>query len=256
VAPVTAGECCRDPAPRLQALVGRPFDARFAGELNGVFGGPLGCSHLLTLFHEMAAALPIALDYVEHEKGPWRANESIFRRSILLDGFQTDAGQVQLCVQLSDFGNRPESTISTGLERLAWQHEVQASVHVDPSRMQISDAVGTERRRDFESLSSARWSDRGEELGFLVGQPILPGLAGKIFRAFEGRADTGHLLRTCLHLAPGFIQAAAGLSQRHTSSGSRGGERSPLHAGGHAGSCYMWRMDGPLLQLREKEFGR
>ncbi len=42
--PETGGECCRDPAPRLQALVGSAFDAGFPKRLAGIFGGALGCS--------------------------------------------------------------------------------------------------------------------------------------------------------------------------------------------------------------------
>ena len=54
----TDGECCRDPVPLLQALEGEIIDDAFTKKLSGTFGGPLGCSHLLTLFFTMAAAIP------------------------------------------------------------------------------------------------------------------------------------------------------------------------------------------------------
>ena len=44
----TDGESCRDPARRLQALVGRRVDDGFASRANDEAGGPRGCTHVLT----------------------------------------------------------------------------------------------------------------------------------------------------------------------------------------------------------------
>jgi hypothetical protein len=59
----TKGECCRDPAPRLVALAGETLDPGFTRRLAGAFGGPLGCSHLLTLFQLMASTVPRAIAF-------------------------------------------------------------------------------------------------------------------------------------------------------------------------------------------------
>src|SRR5206468_3345116 len=45
----TGGECCRDPGPRITALVGTPLDGESTRRLGAALGGPLGCSHVLTL---------------------------------------------------------------------------------------------------------------------------------------------------------------------------------------------------------------
>jgi hypothetical protein len=51
----TKGECCRDPMGRLTGLVGTPLGEGFAAELKKRFGGPLGCTHVSTLFQELSA---------------------------------------------------------------------------------------------------------------------------------------------------------------------------------------------------------
>ena len=57
----TGGDCCRDPASLLLDLRGEVFDRTFTKRLSAVFGGRLGCSHLLTLFQLMASTIPRAV---------------------------------------------------------------------------------------------------------------------------------------------------------------------------------------------------
>src|SRR5207247_5505829 len=45
----TGGESCRDPRARIEALVGTPLDGESTRRLGAALGGPLGCSHVLTL---------------------------------------------------------------------------------------------------------------------------------------------------------------------------------------------------------------
>jgi hypothetical protein len=87
----TQGECCRDPAPRLQALKGEIIDDTFTKKLSSTFAGPLGCSHLLTLFFAMAAAIPRAIEResqirLEHDE-PRAPGERLFWRRIFIDGY-------------------------------------------------------------------------------------------------------------------------------------------------------------------------
>jgi hypothetical protein len=51
----TKGECCRDPMTRLKGLVGSRLGEGFVANLKHHFGGPLGCTHVNTLFQELSA---------------------------------------------------------------------------------------------------------------------------------------------------------------------------------------------------------
>jgi hypothetical protein len=70
------------------------------------------------------------------------------------------------------------------------------------------------------------------------------------------------LAHALLHLAPGFVQCTALFSDRPPGSAgtaSGGGSRAALPSipiGGYADSCYMWRSDGPLIQLRNERLRR
>ena len=121
------GECCRDPAPRLQALKGEIIDDTFTKKLSSTFAGPLGCSHLLTLFFAMAAAIPRALDREakirsEHDE-PRTPGERLFWRSIFIDGYEIDDGSIELSVQLAQVHSHPtmlcnpRSTVSTSRKK-------------------------------------------------------------------------------------------------------------------------------------------
>src|SRR5947207_790976 len=57
----TGGESCRDPIGRVVALAGATLDATFNRRLTGIIGGPLGCSHLLTLARLLGSTVAWAL---------------------------------------------------------------------------------------------------------------------------------------------------------------------------------------------------
>lgn len=258
----TAGESCRDPAERLQALVGRRFDEGFAAALGEVFGGPRGCSHLLTLFHLIASALPGALDFEERQQRELgvarRPGERVFRRSLFLDGIEPEEGRLQLAVQLSDFHDKPAAACEDFLDRLALQREVRVIADLGLGGVEIESLGGWERQRSRKSLGSAEWEERTPWLEGLVGRPIMPGLGKELRRRLGQRPEARLLLDALLQLAPGFIQASAALADRMMSRFARdeaapGGERKLpgfMALGGATDSCYMWRADGPLLQIR------
>jgi hypothetical protein len=264
VSPRTRGESCRDPAPRLQALVGLPIDEGFDAELSRVFGGPRGCSHLLTLFHLLVSALPRALA-LESEAG-WgaarRPGEKLFRRSVFLDGTEPGEGRLQLAVQLSDFFTRPLSRVKEPLDHLVRQDEVRAVASVALEGLAIQELVARQRTRTRETLGTAGWSDLGPELAQLRGRPIMPGLGKELRRRLGPRPELRLLLDALVQLAPGFVQCMPALSDRMLSRFAAAGPaslsadapRPPLPAflafGGAADSCYMWRREGPLLEIR------
>jgi hypothetical protein len=258
---VTKGESCRDPAGNLQALVGLRFDAELPRELSRVFGGPRGCSHLLTLFHLVASALPGALDFEEELRAAHtarRPGEKLFRRSVFVDGHQADDGELHLAVQLSDFHDAPLDSVADRLDMLARQTEVQVLASVDLSSVALRELHVTQRKRTRETLAEAEWRDRSELVAELIGRPIMPGLGSELRRRLGGREEVRPLLDALLQLAPGFVQctpalADGTLSRSATSAAAgsaSGGMPEFLALGGAADSCYMWRRDGPLLQIR------
>jgi hypothetical protein len=58
------------------------------------------------------------------------------------------------------------------------------------------------------------------------------------------------LAHALLHLAPGFVQCTALFAERLPRGDRSSGGPMPVPVGGYTDSCYMWRADGPLVQLR------
>jgi hypothetical protein len=252
-APVTRGESCRDPAPRLQALVGLPIDSAFPRALAEAQGGPRGCSHLLILFQMLADALPGALEReraLRAAGGLRRERESLFRRSMLFDGALAGPGALQLAVQLSDWHNAPDDGEKQPAERLLHAHEVRVLAELELASGRLASARAAERQRS-ETWARGPWVDRSAAAGALVGQPILPGLGSFVLRNFGAAPADRMLAHALLHLAPGFVQCTALFAER-AQQGARSGSAAstPVPLGGYADSCYMWRSDGPLIQIR------
>jgi hypothetical protein len=257
----TVGESCRDPASHLQALVGRRFDAEFSAELGRVFGGPRGCSHLLTLFHLLASALPGALDFEEaqaRETGAERrAGETLFRRSVFVDGHEPEEGALELAVSLMDYDSAPAALASEPFDLLGRHREVRVLATVTLADVRVVELRAIERVRTRDTLGSAAWQDREAWLEGLAGRPIMPGLGKELRRRLGARPEAAGLLDALLQLAPGFVQCTPALSdrmlERLARRRSRGAERPRLPGflgmGGAADSCYMWRRDGPLLKF-------
>jgi hypothetical protein len=256
----TGGECCRDPAHRLQALVGEPLDAGFAKRLAGVFGGPRGCSHLLTLFQLMASALPRALDLEEALAEPRDAGDRFFRRSAFVEGFEAEDGSIEYAIQLHDFQGRP-GPMQRPVERLGRHDEVRVFARVETPSLAVRELRASRRTRTPATLATAGFEELEDGLGGLVGEPIVPGMARRVFAALgDGPAEA--LVRDALlQLAPAHIQVMAAVADRWFAmapSGARprskkGPEVAAL--GGFPDSCYMWRGDGVLQRSRMQALG-
>jgi hypothetical protein len=272
------GECCRDPAPRLQALAGERLDGAFASRLGQVFGGPLGCSHLLTLFQLMASGLRRALsleEVLEEALGEGasssaRAREPgdrLFRRAVFVEGFEaedlsTDSADstdssTEMAIQLADFHTRPVAPGSAPTERLASQSDVRVFARVGARARTLSDLRIADRSRTHATLASASWRDASARLAGLEGVPVLPGLAKRLFEIFAAPEDR-MLLDASLQLAPGYIQVMAAVMDRWlgrpggpaalSAAASAGADTGPV--GGLPDSCYMWRSGGPMAARR------
>lgn len=255
----SSGECCRDPAPALQALVGQPFDASFPAALGRTFGGPRGCSHLLTLFYQMASALPRALDYEDAARrakpAERREGERLFRRAIYVDGFEPDQDGLHLAISLMDYQSGPLEGGDRRLDLLGVQHEVRVLAHVRLADLSFVSLEAGERTRTRETLDAA-WVDRTPRIASLVGRSVMPGLGTHLRGLFGDDPEAARLLDALLQVAPGFVQCTPALSDRmfdHLSAKETGGVSHGmprfLASGGGADSCYIWRQGGPLLKI-------
>ena len=251
--PFSGGDSCRDPAPRLSALVGQRLDAGFVRRLGAVFGGALGCSHLLTLAQLLGASAPRFLAAKLEARAP---GDRIGKRTLFLDGFERSEGGLEIALQLSEFVSRPESEVRYPLDRLERQHELRLLAQLDRDVSRIEALAASERERDSTTLASAVWQSRSDVLPALVGAPALRGLAARVLALLGDEAANAPLRDALLNLAPGVIQCLAALSHRLVSHFS-GGSTAPsaripreLSVGGYPDSCYMWRSDGPLARAR------
>jgi hypothetical protein len=252
----TNGECCRDPAPRLLDFEGDALDADFTKRLGAHFGGALGCSHLLTLFQLMASTIPRAVDQ-ENERRAREGNEArlgekFFRRSVFIDGHLRDDNRIDVAVQLADTHSRPLPPNQPFTKRLESSHEWKILTTIERKRFHIESISAAERERTFETLASAEWISHNDVIAPLAQAPIIPGLAGRIFRIFPAESPLQPLRDTFLQLAPGFIQVVAALMDDYFKERARveGGGEAPrsevASLGGNTDSCYMWRQGSPI----------
>lgn len=254
----TGGECCRDPASRLLALRGDKLDADFNKRLGHQFGGALGCSHLLTLFQLMASTLPRAVELEKtralREKTSQPLGKCFFRRSIFVDGHERSDQTIDVAIQLADTHSRPIRPAGRPIDRLERSHEVAVIVVIDRTRFKIERLEARERKRSYETPGRADWTAATKPVLELVGAPLIPGLARRIFGLLADESGLRPLRDLLLQLAPGFIQISAALMDEHFE--KRGlaeptdstGKPSVTSLGGNTDSCYMWREDGPAAK--------
>ena len=259
-------ECCRDPAPALQALVGDVVDANFAKRVSQVAGGPRGCSHLVTLFQLMASGVPPALDREAEERArdgvERRPGERIANRSLFVDGF--DAGdRIQLWVRSSDVDTLPLERVQGSFDRLDRQQEIRVLAEVASSGFTLQHLTAEQRERGAHDFGSTAWEPLADDVSDLTGIPMMAGFARELFARFGARPERRLLLDALLNLAPGFIQVVAALSDRvmvassgAAASGGASDSGGMMSLGGREGSCYMWRSESPLLQIRKGNLGR
>jgi hypothetical protein len=266
----TGGDCCRDPAPRLLELNGGILGPAFSKRLAGHFGGPLGCSHLLTLFQLMSSTIPHATLLEKARilrEGQRQADgKRFFRRSLFVDGHEGDGQTIDVALQLTDTHTRPIGAQDPSTARLESSREIKAAIGVDRKRFKIERIEARERMRTFETLGTAGWTSHDDLVAVLNHIPLIPGMARRIFGLLGDDASLQPLRDTLLQLAPGFIQIAAALmdeyfakrrSQAAEDSPNRptddSATRPPVAAiGGNLNSCYMWREEGHVA----KSWGR
>jgi hypothetical protein len=259
--PATAGECCRDPASRLQALVGSRFDAGFAKRLAGAFGGPLGCSHLVTLGQALGAFVPRVLASAERRASEREPGERVAKQNLMLDGFER-AGAIDLAIQASEYWLAPQRSVQGFIDRAARVLEARVLGEIALAGMQLRALSAAARERTPETGASAQWECRDALAAKLAGDSALRGMAGRV-RALAAEQATGDasalMTQTLLNFAPALIQCMAALTHRmplmyERRSSGRGAlsadEQSFAGSGGQIDSCFMWRAGSPANALR------
>jgi hypothetical protein len=277
----TQGECCRDPLDLVQSLVGARIDEPRADahdldltrRLRGVLGGPLACSHILTLAHLIGSTLRRAVRIERACPGEVSrvAGERIFRRDLVCDGFELEgsAGAIQLAIQLGDLHFAPasasnsetETETETGtrptrpMDRFGSQLELRALAEIDTKSMTLLDISAAERRRTLADLEHADWSDRSPALAPLAGLALRPGVAAALLRHLgspdeptRAESDDLPLLDALLNLTPAVFQCLAVLSEDWPLLAKQ--RPSVVGVGGMRDSCYMWRSGGALDRAR------
>jgi hypothetical protein len=257
--PATGGECCRDPVPRLQQLVGSAVDADFPRRLGAVFGGPLGCSHLLTLGQAFGAFVPRVLADAARAPTERAAGERVAKWTLSIDGVERDDGDLALALHAAEYRLAPRARVRELGERIGIARELRLGAHVGARVMQLADLRGAVRERTPETLARTEWRSLDAALAPLAGGSALRGMAARVrgLLADLPESDERALLREALlNLAPALIQCMPALSHRFGGMLSRtaAGEGAPpsalLTSGGMADSCYMWRSGGPTLRTR------
>ena len=246
----SAGECCRDPAYRLKAMEGECLDEEFAKKLSLTFGGPRGCSHLLTLFLFLASAVRRAreLRQAKHAQrsSQHEAGERVFQRSLALEGLEASEGIVELSVEAGDYLLRAERDTTNVLERLAHENDLRLHARVNAQDQTLQSLRAVERERDATTMD-APWRDRPEWGRELVGAPLLSGFAARVFQAYGSDPERGVLRDALLQLAPGYFQVLAAFADRWAARPD--GEEPGGESAGMRANCYMWRPDGALGPL-------
>jgi hypothetical protein len=251
----TRGESCRDPAPRVQALLGERLDAGFASRLSAQIGGPRGCTHVLTLLRLLGSTLAWARERERAVFGappPRAPAERIFRRDVVFDGsLATGASgpRIVLTAQLCDLHLRPAPAPAPPLERLAGQLELRLLAEVELPGLALVALRAAERRRTPDDLEHAPWRNLDARVAGLAGLALGPGVSRELLRRFANLPDAAPLLAVLLDLTPALYQCLACSDESLLVETLR----SPtlLGLGGLPDSCYMWRRGGGLDALRE-----
>lgn len=245
--PASRGECCRDPMSRLSGLVGTHLGEGFASTLKQIFGGPLGCTHINTLFQELSAFVARFQGEVRLDDslfGGRQAGERIAGRSLFFDSFSPAEGRsaTQLSVRLADLFYEPLS--EAGCESVRGHDELRLRAEVDLASWQLVTIDARERRRRGPAFESEDWTPRGAGLDVFEGQSLGGGMARLALSRFAADEADARLLSALLSLGPGMTQVGAAVSDSLAPSRAARPAGSGLPG---PGPCYMLRAEGPLM---------
>jgi len=243
----TKGECCRDPMTRLKGLVGSRLGEGFVANLKNHFGGPLGCTHVNTLFQELSAFVARLFEVrrVHPELAELRQlGERISSRSLFFDAFFPEAGDAsQLSVRLADL--HYATADKDGGEGLFLHEETRLLGEAELVGWQLRDLHAKERSRRGPTCQAEPWTDRTAELESFSGRSLGGGMARFCLERFAEKPEDARLLSSVMSLAPGMTQVGAAVSDSLAPSPLARPSGSGL-AG--PGPCFMLRSEGPLMK--------
>lgn len=247
--PITAGESCRDPAARVEALRGTEVDQDYPRRLSAAIGGPRGCSHVLTLAQFLGSAAGWAFARGD-VAGTRRAGERIFRRDVVLDGQEPADRRFDIALQLTDMAYAPAEAITQPMLRFGRQHEVRAVARIDLSRLALSSLDVAERHRTLDTVGDAEWRERPDVAEALVAGPVMHGSSALLLQRRAANPADAPIYDALLMLAPTMIQCFATLSDAWLVDTREADTL--IGMGGIPDSCYMWRRGGALDRKRRR----
>lgn len=238
----TWGESCRDPVDRLAALAG--LTPGEAGErLRDVFGGALGCSHLLALAQFLFATTEGTVASLESPR-LFLPGQRMFRRDLVIDGSECAENEVDVVLQQSDLFYAPSPLATRPMERFARHDELRIQARLVGWPATIERISGAWRSRSREAFAEAPWR-RDPAFDALAGVSLGKGGSAAIRRALAGLPAARDAMRM---IGPALIQCRASFPDKWLNVATEAG-----HPGltGIADSCYMWRRGGGLERVRE-----
>jgi hypothetical protein len=248
----TEGESCRDLIGRVVALDGVEVGAGYPRRLSAEIGGPRGCSHIFTLAHLLGSTIDTALDRMNKSTDTvYRVGERRFRRDVVIDGHETEAGPLELALQLTDLYYAPAAERVRPMDRFGEQLEIRALATIDVGQFILTSIAAAQRTRTLADLEHAEWQDRADVVSDLPGLSLFAGVSRELVGRFaEGPSDRP-LLDALLMLSPALIQCAGALNEGWPAEAKR--SRSRIGTSGLTDSCYMWRREGALGRSIQQE---
>jgi DUF2889 family protein len=247
--PETGGESCRDPIARLDALAGRRLGSGLSQAVRDRIGGPLGCSHLVTLALFMDAALRAGL--AEQAAADADARGTLFRRDLVFDGHAHHDGRIEIAIRLADLHWNARGAGALAPERLALHDEIAAVAAVDLWPGRLVAIRGAERRRTPDRFAAVGWNDRTAMLASLADMGLARGATSELATRLGDGVDVARWRDALAMLPPALVQCRAA----HPDAWHEKVRATPRHPGLTAlpDSCWMWRRDGALAKIREAQ---
>ena len=145
----------------------------FATRLGAAIGGPLGCSHVLTLA-QAASARPRELALDRRPRAPRRRparrpGERVFQRSLAIDGVAAPEGGLELVLQQADVHCAPAPADAQPLDRLARHHELRVHAHGRSRRAWRCGRSRAAERSSESACAAVAWRDRDADVAWLDG---------------------------------------------------------------------------------------
>jgi hypothetical protein len=151
---------------RLEGLIGKELGEGFDAELKQCFGGPLGCTHVNTLLHELSSVVSrlfVARNRHPELAGSRPTGERIASRSVFFDAFfPHGSATTTLSVRIAELDFAPLDT--EGNEVLFSHGEARLLAEVELAGWLLRGMQAKERFRRGPSCEDTAWRPRTEDL--------------------------------------------------------------------------------------------